>query len=103
MDTALTLFGDQTEEKFGDSETVKTVRALISEIQDEGRMTPRIRVYCSQALKYAAIMDQPKSAVAAVQAGVQLTEIIEKHLTVQEAEGGQLAALIELLEGDPFA
>jgi len=103
MDTTFAMFADQTETKFGDSDTVVTVRELIREIEADGRMTARIRVYCSQALKYAAIMDQPKSAVAAVQAGVQLTELIETHLTVQEAEGTQLAKLIEALEGDPFA
>ena len=99
----LDLFATQTTEQFGDSETVKTVRELIKEIEDAGRMTPRIRVYCSQAIKYASIMDQPKSAVAAVNAGIQLTELIENHLAEQQAsEGGLLEQLIEALEGTPF-
>lgn len=105
-ETSLQLpgFEDQTKDRLTDSETVKTVRALISEIEDANRMTARLRVYCSQALKYAAIMDQPKSAVAAVQAGVQLTTLIEEHLAEQqESEGTAIAALVELLEGDPFA
>ncbi|MFV0315487.1 MAG: hypothetical protein ACK5O2_00800 [Microthrixaceae bacterium] len=100
----LDLFAEQSQAKYGDSDTVATVRALIAEIEGEGRMTPRLRVYCSQAIKYAGIMDQPKSAVAAVQAGVQLTELIEAHLTPQQAtEGGLIEQLIEALEGDPFA
>lgn len=103
MHPELALFPNQVTEKFGDSETVLTVRALIAEIEAEGRMSPRIRVYCSQALKYAAIMDQPKSAVAAVQAGVQLTELIETHLMAQDEAGSDMQKLIEILEGDPFA
>lgn len=99
----LSLFEDQSTAKYGDSDTVATVRELIREIEDSGRMTARLRVYCSQAIKYAAIMDQPKSAVAAVNAGVQLTELIENQLTEQQAsEGGLLEQLIEALEGDPF-
>ncbi|MGO3679184.1 MAG: hypothetical protein ACTJGT_08550 [Microbacteriaceae bacterium] len=97
------LFANQSEAKYGDSETVATVRALIKEIEAEGRMTPRLRVYCSQALKYASIMDQPKSAVAAVQAGVQLTELIEAHMTPAEQEADAVSKLVDLLEGDPFA
>ncbi|MGO2139837.1 MAG: hypothetical protein ACTH30_05445 [Leucobacter sp.] len=97
------LFADQSTSKYGDSDTVATVRELIAEIEAEDRMTSRIRVYCSQALKYAAIMDQPKSAVAAVNAGIQLTELIESYLTPQETESGAMAKLVELLEGDPFA
>lgn len=98
----LDIFPDQSVEKYGDSDTVVTVRVLIREIEAEDRMTPRLRVYCAQALKYASIMDQPKSAVAAVQAGIQLTELIENHLSAQETEGGALAELVALLEGDPF-
>lgn len=101
--TELDIFADQTTAKFGDSDTVLTVRALIEEITEQGRMTPRLRVYCSQAIKYASIMDQPKSAVAAVNAGIQLTELIENQLTEQQAsEGGLLEQLIAALEGDPF-
>lgn len=99
----LALFPDQTAATYGDSDTVATVKALIKEIEIQGAMTTRRRVYCAQALKYAAIMDQPKSAVAAVNAGVQLTDLIETYLTDQESEAGNLAKLIEALEGDPFA
>ena len=102
MNADLALFQLDSPGSAPDSQTTREVRALIQEIEDEGRMSPRIRVYSAQALKYAGIMDQPKSAIAAVQAGIQLTDLIETHLTVKADDDGDLAALVALFEGDPY-
>lgn len=78
MDTNLALFGADFEQKFGESETEAAVRLLIEEIQAKGLMTPARRVLCTTASKLARIIEQPKSAIAAVQAAAQLTPLIEK-------------------------
>ena len=106
FDTALKfdLFEGESDAKYGDSLQVEAVRALISEIREQGNMTPAKQVMSATALKLAQIMDLPKSAIAAVQAAAQLTPLIEK-LTADDGNAAgmtpEMKALIDALAIDP--
>ncbi|QBE48756.1 hypothetical protein [Leucobacter triazinivorans] len=104
--TALTLdlFDGETDPKPGDSLQVEAVRALIAEIRENGTMTAAKQVMCATAMRLAHIIEQPKSAIAAVQAAAQLTPLIEK-LTAEEGNAAgftpEMKALIDALAVDP--
>lgn len=81
----LDIFGDVEDGPFGDSLQVKAVKELVAEIQDSGTMTIAKRVLCANALKYAELAGDSKSAIAAVGATEKLTEIVER-LTADQTQ-----------------
>lgn len=100
----LDLFEGETEPRYGDSLQVEAVRALIKEITEAGEMTAAKQVLCATALKLAEIIEQPKSAIAAVQAAAQLTPLVER-LTADSTEQAGMSEetkdLIRALTIDP--
>lgn len=100
----LDIFEGETSAKFGDSLQVEAVRELIADIREKGQMTPAKSVLCATALRLAAIVELPKSAVASVQAAAQLTVLVEK-LTADVGDSAGMTeetkALIRALTIDP--
>lgn len=99
----LDIFDGETDPNPADSLQVEAVRALIAEIREKGEMTAAKQVMCATALRLAGICDQPKSAIAAVQAAAQLTPLVEK-LTAEDNAAGftpEMKALIDALTIDP--
>lgn len=91
------LFAVESQQIQAESETVIAVRELIQQITDEERMTPAMRVMCGTALRLAAIIEHPKSAIASVNAAGQLTALIEKLADDQTNTDDLPPELVKLL------